>query len=369
MINLFKVYMAPFTSSRLQDILHSGYIGEGEKVKQFEKAISDFLHCKNVLTTNSCTSAITMALRLAGVKQNDYVLTTPMTCLATNEPILSLSANPIWVDIEENTGNMCSLSLTKQLWKARDEFKKVSAILCVHWGGYPCDMYRINQIAKEFDIPVIEDAAHAFGSQIGYDKIGKFSDFTCFSFQAIKHITCGDGGALVVKDKEIYERGKLMRWFGLDRSSGAEMRCNQDPLEFGYKFHMNDINATIGLTNLEAIDSILSITNKNAILYNEAFNNLSRVKILDYDNNNKSSYWLYNLLVEDVSDFICYMKNHEIECSKVHARNDKKRIFEESKTNKLPGVNYFDEHHVCIPVGHWLCERDVKHIIKTVKGY
>ncbi len=369
MLRLFKVYMTNFVARPLCDVLHSGYIGEGEKVKQFEKAISEFLHCKNILATNSCTSAITLALRLAGVKQNDYVLTTPMTCLATNEPILSLVAKPIWVDVEEETGNMCSLDLTRQLWKSRDEFKKVSAILCVHWGGYPCDMYGINRIAKEFNIPVIEDAAHAFGSEIANVKIGSFSDFTCFSFGAIKHITCGDGGVLVFKDSETYERGKLMRWFGLDRSKNAEMRCNQDPVEFGYKFHMNDINASIGLANLQLIDLILRDTNKYADIYNNEFNNLSRVKLLNYDKNNESSYWLYNLLVEDVSDFISYMQSNEIECSKVHARNDKKTIFKESETNKLSGVDYFDDHHVCIPVGHWLCERDVNHIVKTVKGY
>ncbi len=369
MLRLFKVHMAQFVGSRLQDVLHSGYIGEGKKVKQFEKAISEYIHCKNVLATNSCTSAITLALRLAGVKQNDYVLTTSMTCLATNEPILSLGAKPIWVDVEEETGNMCSLSLTKQLWKARDDFRKVSAILCVHWGGYPCDMHNISRISKEFNMPVIEDAAHAFGSLIGDDKIGRFSDFTCFSFGAIKSITCGDGGALVVKNSNDYNRGKLMRWFGLSRDFNADMRCNQDPPEFGYKFHMNDINATIGLANLQDIEGILRHTRANANEYNEAFSNLSRVKILNYIDNFTSSYWLYNLLVEDASDFICYMQNNEVECSKVHARNDKKTIFKESVTDRLLGVDYFDEHHVCIPVGHWLCERDVKHIIKTVKGY
>ena len=369
MLKLFNVYMAPLVGSRLQSVLHSGYIGEGEKVKQFEKKIGEFIHNKRVIAVNSCTSAITLALRLANVSQGGFVLTTPMTCLATNEPILSLGAKPIWVDVEPDTGNMCTLSLTKQLWKTQSDFKKIDAILCVHWGGYPCNMPEINRIANEFGVPVIEDAAHAFGSRIGDKMIGNFSDFTCFSFQAIKHITCGDGGVIVVKHGIDFERCKLMRWYGLDRDNGSDMRCNQDPTEYGYKFHMNDISATIGLENLQSIEIILRRTRANAKMYDEAFNNLSRIKILDYDEDSISSYFLYNLLVEDASDFICYMQNHEIECSKVHVRNDKKTIFKDSASDKLFGVDYFDEHHVCIPVGHWLCERDVKHIIKTVKGY
>ncbi len=358
--------MSSLIDSSLRSILHSGYIGEGDKVNEFERRLGNFIHNRKILTVNSCTSAITLALRLAGVGTDDFVLTTPMTCLATNEPILSLGAKPIWVDVEGDTGNMDTCDLTAKLWKARDKFQVIKAILCVHWGGYPCDMVEICRIANDFNVPVIEDAAHAFGSKVGNDMIGNFSEFTCFSFQAIKHLTCGDGGAIAFKHKKDLDRCKLMRWYGLDRTKSRYM---QDPEEYGYKFHMNDINATIGLANLLDIEGILKSTRDNANKYNDEFSNLSRVKILRYDKNSLSSYWLYNLLVEDADDFICYLKNHEIMSSKVHARNDNKTMFLDSKDDKLLGVDSFDEHHVCIPVGHWLCERDVNHIIETVKGY
>lgn len=353
-IDLFKVFMAPEAPDAVADVLRSGYIGEGEKVAEFEKAFGDFIGRYHVLCVNSGTSALKLGLRIAGVGHGDYVISTPMTCLATNMALLDLGAKIVWADVDPKTGLMCRNYPSRP--KYLEHFNR--AIVCMHWGGNPCDLSSINP----FDVPVIEDACQATGSS----NICK-SKATAFSFQAIKTLTTGDGGAVVFQNKEDLERARLMKWFSLDRSAGASMRCEQDPIEVGYKMQMNDIAATIGLCNIKhlkanlrkmfenacALDGILSghhcITKATAI---EAF----------------SSNWLFTVLVDDSADFISYMKNLNIECSKVHDRNDTKTVFASSKTH-LPGVEEFNRRHVCIPCGWWLTHENINRIENALRKY
>lgn len=352
------------------EVLHSGYIGEGEKVVEFEDAISDVVKNPNVVAVSSGTAAITVALRLAGVGRGDLVLSTPMTCLATNEPILSLGATPMWVDVNPETGNMNPDDLRKRLESYNDhsELSRIKAILCMHWGGYPCDLCDINRIARTWNIPIIEDAAHAFGAEYRGKMIGNHSDFVCFSFQAIKYITSVDGGALIIKDGKQMKRAQLMRWFGLDRTNGADMRCAQDPPEYGYKFQMNDVNATIGLANIRRLDWILKRVRDNAYKYMRALKSCTKVKVAHHSVDRLSSHWLFTILVDDASAFIKHMKGSGVVCSRVHDRTDTKTIFKDSKTS-LPGVDEFDRKHVCIPVGWWLSESDTQHVINSIFNY
>ncbi len=351
MIPLFKVFMADDVGDFVLPVLKSGYIGEGHYVKAFEEAVGDFIGNPNVLAVSSGTMAIQIALRLAGVGEGDLVATTPMTCLATNEPILALGAVPVWVDVDPVTGCMTADGLKAAI----EAYGEPTAVLCVHWGGMPCGMKGINDVAG--GIPVIEDACQALGSI--YHGSGRF---TCLSFQAIKILTTGDGGAIVFRYEDDLERARLMKWFGLDRRLDATMRCLQDPLEYGYKAQMNDISASIGLANIRHTDDLLEKTIYNATRYNTAFGVNRQYGVV-------SSNWLYTIHVSDSSDFISYMRGNGVECSKVHARNDTKTIFASSPPATLLGVDAFDKTHVCIPVGWWLTEDDVSKVIKLVREY
>ncbi len=364
MISLFKVFMSKYAASRVGDVLSSGYIGDGPIVKEFEEVIGNYIGNPHVVCVNSCTSAITIALRMAGVRAGDFVATTPMTCLATNESILALGAHPVWVDVDPVTGNMAPDSLEAVL----STVCGIRAVLCVHWGGLPCDVLKLNDIARRRGLAVIEDAAHAFGTIVNHTAIGNHSDFVCFSFQAIKTITCGDGGALVMKDIHAVKRAQLMRWFGLDRDISSDMRCNQNPPEFGYKMHMNDISAAIGLSNIKHIDGILKTARENACYYDDAFENMMNVRVAKVPHNVMSSRWLYTVLVNNSIEFITHMRNSGVACSKVHDRNDTKTIFEGSQ-RKLSGVAIFNKDHVCIPVGWWVTKEQRDHIINSVKEY
>jgi len=241
----------------------------------------------------------------------------------------------------------------------------VDAIMCMHWGGQPCSLYELDSFNSVEEIPIIEDACQALGSSYNDKMIGNFSRFTCFSFQAIKTLTTGDGGAIIFREKEDLERARLMKWFGLDRRISTDMRCSQDPPMLGYKMQMNDIAAAIGLCNLKHLPKLLARMRKIALDY-------SALVLESVDNTNAcpdlSSNWMYTVLVDDAIDFISYMRNKGIECSKVHDRNDTKKIFQDFRVD-LPGVEEFNRRHVCIPCGWWLTDEEVETIINALRSY
>jgi len=206
MIPLFKVHYSKGIGKKIEDIFRKGTITEGEVSDRFEQSFSKYIGNPYCTLTNSCTSAITLALRLAGVEAGDEVISTPMTCMATNEPIDTAGAKIVWADIDPTTGNIDPQDVEKKLFRR----SKVKAIIAVHWAGQPFDIDAINKIARKHKVKVIEDAAHALDSTYKNKKIGCHSDFVCFSFQAIKHLTTGDGGALFCRKKSDDKRAKLL---------------------------------------------------------------------------------------------------------------------------------------------------------------
>jgi len=362
-IPLFKVFMPESILAPLNEVLMSGYIGEGPKVKEFEKQLGPWFGNPNVLALNAGTSALQLALRLANVGVGDEVISTAMTCTATNEPIMAMGAKIVWADIDPWTGNIDPVDVEKKITP------KTKAIMCVHWGGYPCELNELNAIAQKHGIKVIEDAAHAFSSEYHGKPIGSHSDFSCFSFQAIKHMTTVDGGALTCRSKEDCERGRLLRWYGIDRNSNRkDFRCEADILEYGYKFHMNDVAATIGLEQLKLVGETVAKHRANAAAYDKAFANLEFIRPLRHDSQHNGAYWLYTLRAKDPHAFMAYMSEKQIVASAVHARNDTHTMFQDFHTD-LPGVGEFVSEQVSIPVGWWLTEQDRNRIIEAVTEY
>lgn len=362
-IPLFKVFMPETVLEPLSKVLFSGYIGEGPVVKEFEQQLGKRFDNKNVLALNNGTAAIQLALRLSNVGYGDEVISTPMTCTATNEPVLALGAKIIWADIDSWTGNIDPADVAKKITP------KTKAIICVHWGGYPCDLEELNGIAAEHGINLIEDACHSFGSIYKDSMIGSHSDFVCFSFQAIKHLTTIDGGALTCRSKDDCERGRLLRWYGIDRNAkGKDLRCEADIAEYGYKFHMNDVTAAIGLEQLKYVDDTLEKHLRNAMRYNKAFKYLKNVQPLRCEDDRLSAYWLYTIRAKNRKRLTEHMKKAGITVSQVHARNDNHTIFKHFKTD-LPGVDEFMSEQISIPVGWWLNQTDIEYIISSVRTY
>jgi len=361
-IPLFKVYMSKKVDDPLLKTIHSGWIGQGEKVKEFEQALQDRIKNPYCLTLASGTHGLHLALRLAGVGFGDEVITSPLTCTATNWPILMQGAVPIWADVKDDM-NIDPNSIRKLVTD------RTKAIMTIHWGGYPCDMREIKDISVDYQVPIIEDAAHAFGSRYRHTNIGScsYSDFTMFSFQAIKSLTSVDGGALFCNKGDDYKRGKLLRWYGIDRESPrTDFRCEEDILEWGYKYHMNDINASIGLVNLEEVDWVIDTARKNAAYYDEALKNIDGIRIVQSDPEKISSYWLYTILVENRAEFMYLLGSHGIGVSRVHERNDKHTCTKQFKRD-LANLEEVIKKHISIPVGWWVTEEDREYIISTIK--
>lgn len=367
-IPLFKVFMSDTVDKPVLETLHSGFIGEGPKVLEFEELLKSYLQTENILTTNSGTAALHLAYHMIHEPwfDNQVILSTPITCTATNNPIIHNNMDIFWVDIDPITGNITPDTLKEAIEASNGLNRKGVSI--VHWGGNPCDVEEIAKVADSYNLKLIEDGAHAFGMKYNDKPFGYYSDFAIHSFQAIKHMTSGDGGCLICKSKEDYERAKLLRWYGIDRTirEGIDLRCELDIIEAGYKFHMNDIAATIGIENFKCTDEILQKHRENAKYYDSMFN--GKILFAPENPNGKSSYWLYTIHVNNRDELMQKLKEEGIMSSKVHSRNDTHSMFKDFKRD-LPGVEAFNQSHLCIPVGWWVTEEDREFIAKKVLEY
>lgn len=373
MIPLFKVLMTREAIECAGAVMESGWVAEGPQVKAFEMAFASAIDSDlPVLALSSGTAALSLALHMAGVGPGDLVITTPQTCVATNAPIVHRGAVPVWADIDPITGCIDPSSVERIL--AEDiHHKRVRAIIAVDWAGRPCDYARLREAVSTTGrhIAIIQDAAHAFLAKSGGLSIAfGGGDYICWSFQAIKHLTTGDGGALLVRHdhQEGFQRAKRLRWFGLDREAKIHFRAGQDIYELGYKLHMNDIAASIGMGNLTSAKNAVDRARTNAAAYARLLAGLEpRVVVPPFDRG--CSYWFFNLLVDDRASFHSFLQSKGIENSQVHVRNDRLSAFVEKRAPirvPLPGVDSFSERQVAIPCGWWVGPFDAQRIVNTV---
>jgi dTDP-4-amino-4,6-dideoxygalactose transaminase len=371
MIPLFKVAMNPEASKAVEKVLLSGFIGQGEVVEEFERQLKQSFNNSYLITVNSGTSALHLALRLIKDKhpEKKYIISTALTCTATNWAILAAGFEIIWADIDPNTLNICPESVLK-LTLEEKTYYEIAAVMVVHWGGAAADVKKIKSLTG---LDIIEDCAHAFGSyyELPATKdestlVGNSGNYCCFSFQAIKHLTTGDGGMLILPNEEEYKKAKLLRWYGIDREGDRkDFRCEAPINDWGYKFHMNDINAAIGIENLKIFGDNVRRHQNNAGFYDWWLNENSRhITPLYYDEG--SSYWIYSILVEDRDNFQRAMKDRGVMTSQVHERNDLHPCVKEFK-KELPNVEQVIGKLSSLPVGWWVTDKDREYIVEQIK--
>ncbi len=342
---------------RLEQVLYSGYIAEGEATAEFEKKLSELIGNPYCLTLNSGTAALHIALKLIGVNEGDEVISTALTAEPTNTTIALTGAKVVFADVDINTGLIAPESIESNI------SAKTKAIMVVHYAGMVCDMNRINALSEKYDIPVIEDAAHAFMSKYKGEYIGNNSPYTCFSFQAIKHLTTVDGGLLCLKNEKEYLRAKKMRWFGLDKKVP---RLLADITEAGFKYHMNNVNATIGLVQLEQLEENVLRYIENGKYFDNHLKKIPGVTLIPYYEDTEPSYWLYTLKVKNREVFIKLLGDNGIAASPLHLRNDRHSVFS-AKEGNTPNLDIFYEEFVHIPCGWWLTEEDKEKIVELIK--
>lgn len=347
--------MSPKAKTSVSDVLDSGFIGQGSKVEEFENLLWKELKTSvRPVTVNSCTSAIDLALDLIGVSSGDEVISTPQTCFASQVGAMHRGAILRWADICPVTGCIDPNSIQRIITN------KTKAIIAVNWAGRFCDFKSL----KLFGIPVIEDAAHCWDV---FDHECERGDYICYSLQAIKFLTSGDGGILI-PPKEKEKDARLLRWYGLDRTKGQSFRCTQNIKVAGFKYHMNDISASIGIENIPYAKKSVFEHRKNSKFLIENIKNKDII-IPEWDEN--GSYWIFPLHVlrGRKNEFLQYMKDNSITVSPVHYRNDEYDCTIGFRDFDLSGVNQFSETQICIPNGWWLTADEKDYIAQKVNEF
>lgn len=375
---LFKVHIPQEEAlSNVRHVFESGFINEGVQVTQLTSALARRMSSNNVCLVNSCTSALTLALKLSGVGPDDEVITTPMTCVATNTPIVASGAKIVWADINPNTGMIDPNDVRKKITS------RTKAIMAVAWAGTPPELYDLGEMCdlshghNKGRPKLILDAAHAFDATFVDMPIHNFATFTCYSFQAIKHFTTGDGGALVCLNESDHSRAKQLKWFGLDRDHAKDERgdwkgqqWDVDIVEAGYKFNMNNVSAAIGLSQLPYIDKIIDSHRTNASFYTKAFDGAPHVRPAEVPQGGKSSHWVYTMLLDHPhisrDELLKKLNAEGIMAGVVHVPNDEYTAFKSSQAD-LPGVRSFSSRQLSLPCGWWLTPDDIEHIATRVK--
>jgi len=361
-MEFFNPIISKKSINLVNKILKEGRVSAGQIVEDFENLISKKMDIKYPVTTNSGTSGLHLCLCMLRLKKYDEVILPAQTFLASAMSIKMVDAKPVFADIDYETGNISIKSIEKKITS------KTKAIMPVHYAGNPCNLKDINKIAKDHKLKVIEDAAHAFGAEYNNKPIGNFSDFTVFSFQAIKNITTGDGGLISTKIKKNFLEIQKKRWFGIDRKKSkisflGERIFNLE--EIGYKYHMNDIAAAIGIGNLMNYKKTLNKKRNIAKYYCNKLKNIDGIKFLKIEKNSKSAYWLFPILVKDRKNFIKKLRSHNIPISVVHTGIDKFSIFGGIQ-KKLIHQRKFDKNQVSLPIHSSMKQRDLKKIYDVI---
>lgn len=342
---------------RLESVLYSGQISEGAPVAEFERAFGEFIAQPNVLSFYSGTAALHSALVLAGVRQGDDVISTPMTAEPTNLAILHAGGHVVWADVDQTNGNIDPASVEQCITS------RTRAIMAVHYGGIPVALERLRAVAMRAGIPVIEDAAHALGARYAGQPIGAHSEYVMYSLQAIKHLTTVDGGMLVCRNASDLPRGRRFRWFGMDRSA---QRTELDISDIGWKYHMNNVNATIGLVQLAHIQWIIDRHKENGRWFDNALAGIGGIELLSWDPAAEPSYWFYTVLSDRRDDLASMLTKRGIGNSLAHKRNDLHSIFSDSHRD-LPGLDVFYSRMLHIPCGWWVTDEDRQYIAESIK--
>ena len=361
-IPLFYPYVPPEAITEVTDTLSGRWIGQGPKVDLFEKKFEAmFLGEHKALAVGSGTDALHLAYLLSDVTADDEVIVPVFTCTATNIPLLYIGAKIVFADIDPDTMNISVADVERKITK------KTRAIVCVDYGGVPCDYDALNRLCREHGLKLISDAAHSIGSVYKGQNSGTCADFTIFSFQAIKTLTTGDGGMLTIRDASLLEKAKRLRWFGIDRSAKQGGIWENDIVEVGYKYQMTDIAAGIGLAGLKHIHEVIRHRNELFKVY-ESKLTTPRVKLVG--KSSTADYftcaWLLTIIVDkDRIELMKKLREHGVESGQVHYRNDRYSVLG-GRCNDMPHMDSVEDRYLVLPLHPRVRDTDVEKICALI---
>lgn len=345
MIALYKPYM-PQELPEIESILHSGALAYGKWGKEFESKLKTFVGVDNLLTTNSFAMAIQIALTVLELKPGDEVISSPMSCLASNQPLNTFGLKVKWADVDPQTGTLSPECVRASITS------KTKLIYHNHFCGYIGYVDEINTIGKEYGIPVIDDCVEAFGTKYRGNIAGNLgTDITLFSFQTVRLPNTIDGGAVIFKDKVLYEKALLARDFGIRRNIFRDEHGEISPLcdisTPGFGGTMSDMNSYIGCLQMDELSTLLEKQKRNAKVWDAQLNLFKLNNRTEIEPN----YWVYGVLSNNKIEDMLNFREQGFYASGVHLPNTYYSVFGDQ--GHLPGVTEFNNKFLAIPCGWW----------------
>ena len=358
------------------ETLRSGWVTLGPKTKLFEELLVKYTGAKYAVALNSCSSALHLALVALNLKKGDEVITTTFTFAATVNAILHTGAKAVLVDIDPQTFNVNLDQVEKKITK------KTKAIIPVHYAGQSVDLDILKKLCKKHDIVLVEDAAHAIGTEYKNKKIGNFGDMTCFSFHPVKNMTTGDGGAITTNNKLLYEKLLVLRVNGMDKESWKRNtstgKWDYAIVDEGYKFHMNDLSASLGIHQIKKLDKYNLKRKQIADSYDNKLSKIPEITIPDRETKfkNMHSHNLYPILVDTSNlritrnEIIDKLKEYNIGSIVYYRPIHMHHFYQERlgyEIGDFPIAEHVFERLICLPIYPLMKASDINYVSNVLK--
>jgi len=364
-IRLWGVYVPDNAAEEVAKVLKSKWLNTGKQEKLFRQKFCEKFNISYCVATPNCTASLRASLAMLGVGPGDEVVSTPYTFIATNTSILEQGATPVFADIKYNDFTIDPDSVEKKITS------KTKAIICVHYAGNACDMERLWDIGRRYNLPVIEDCAHALGSKYNGNPVGSQGDIACFSLQVVKIVNTGDGGIISTTKEEYYKKLKKYIWYGVDRDEKATRLIDPLPDDIdilGFKYNMNDITATLGIAAVDSFEIPFNRRREVGERYRRELADCKKVKLIQLAPYQSPNYQIFPIHVENRLEFAEHMQKYSIQVNVNNRRNDRYSIFGELRKD-LPNLEKADNDAILLPVHYDLTDDDVTKIIKAVREY
>ena len=367
MIPVFKPAFGEEEIEALREPFRTGWIGLGPKTKEFEERFAEYIGTKYAVALNSGTAALHLTLKVLEVGGME-VITTPMTFISTNHAILYNQGIPVFTDIEPDTLNIDPAEVKKNIGP------QTKAILVVHYGGHPCDMDPILEMAKERNIRVVEDAAHGCGGEYKGQKMGFLGDISCFSFHAVKNMSTGEGGMITTDDPELYGRLLKLRWMGISKDTWAREEKDKKYSwyytvdEVGFKYSMNDIPAAIGLVQLKKLNMMNQRRKEISDRYNKGLKDIKWLETPTVKSYAKPSHHNYVIKVEKRDQLNIYLQGKGISTGVHYIPNNHYEMYQQYK-GATPIADSVWRKLLTLPIFFDLKDEEVDFIIHEIKEF
>ena len=368
-VEFFKHNIEQDDIKRATDVLNSIFLTTGQVVSEFENSFASYLKAQHAVGVTSCTAALHLSLLAYGIGRGDEVITTPMSFCATSNSILHAGATPVFVDVEDETGNINAELIETAITKT------TKAIMSVHLYGQMCDMIKIRAIADKYGLIVIEDAAHAIEAERDGVRVGELAETACFSFYATKNITSGEGGAITTNNSEKADSLKMLRMHGIDKSAidrYTKVYQHWDMPVLGWKYNMDNIHAALLIGQLKKIDTLWKRRDEIWRIYEDKLAGIKELRILKTIENSRHARHLFTILVqEDKRDSILHeLQNRGIGVAvnyrPIHLLKYYRKTFG-YKEGDFPIAEDIGKRTISLPLYPRLDNTEVSYVIESLK--